>query len=242
MFIWVKSHIIIPQGMADIIALDNTKIVLLIIELYRIFNTWGFLYGGNSKTKFEEEPFNIVFDKIFEVINVSIIPSRTIKHTIIVAMRLDFNVWPDIKEPLKNIVAIVIKKGKRPLHGTKLFVKIAISRSRFELIILVPMTPAALHPNPIHIVRHCFPEVLHFWKHLSKLKEIRGKNPRSSNNVNKGKKIAIGGSITLIIHVTVLYTPSIIKENNQGVVCIFSKKISKYFFINKKKFDNNMEG
>lgn len=58
-----------------------------------------------------------------------------------------------------NIVEIVIKKGNLPLHGTKLFVIIDIIFSLGESIILVPITPAALHPNPIHIVNACFPEL-----------------------------------------------------------------------------------
>ena len=112
------------------------------------------------------------------------------------------------KLPIK-MVASVIKNGNLPLQGTKLFVKTAIKRSRGESIILHPTTPAALQPNPIHIVRACFPEVQHFLKHLSKLKAILGRYPKSSKKVNKGKKIAIGGSITAITQDNVVYTPSI---------------------------------
>lgn len=104
----------------------------------------------------------------------------------------------------KNIVAIVIKKGNLPLQGTKLLVSMAISLSLLELIIRHPTTPAALQPKPMHIVRACFPEEQHFLKHLSKLKAILGKYPKSSNKVKSGKNIAIGGSITLTIQVTVL--------------------------------------
>ena len=50
--------------------------------------------------------------------------------------------------PTINIEDIVIKNGKRPLQGTKLLVSIAINLSLGESIILVPTTPAALHPNP----------------------------------------------------------------------------------------------
>lgn len=50
-----------------------------------------------------------------------------------------------------------IKKGNLPLHGIKLFVKIEISFSLGESIILHPTTPAALQPSPIHIVSACFP-------------------------------------------------------------------------------------
>lgn len=43
------------------------------------------------------------------------------------------------------------------LQGTKALVTIAIIFSLEESIILAPTTPAALHPNPIHIVSACFP-------------------------------------------------------------------------------------
>ncbi len=102
-----------------------------------------------------------------------------------------------------KIVAIVIKNGYLPLQGTKLLVKIAINRSRGESIIRHPTQPAALQPNPMHMVIICLPEVQAFLKKLSKLKAIRGRYPKSSKNVNKGKKIAIGGSITAIIQVKV---------------------------------------
>ena len=102
-----------------------------------------------------------------------------------------------------KIVEIAIRKGKRPLHGTKLFVKIAIIFSRGELIILHPTQPAALHPNPIHIVIICFPEQQHFLKIPSILKAILGKYPKSSRKVKSGKNIAMGGSITEIIQVKV---------------------------------------
>ena len=61
--------------------------------------------------------------------------------------------------PIK-IIAIVIRNGNLPLHGTKLLVRIAINLSLGESIILAPVTPTALHPNPIHIVRACFPQDL----------------------------------------------------------------------------------
>ena len=57
--------------------------------------------------------------------------------------------------------------------------------------------------TPMHMVSACLPEVHAHLKHLSKLKAIRGKNPKSSKIVNNGKKIAIGGSITEITQVTV---------------------------------------
>ena len=58
---------------------------------------------------------------------------------------------------VKKIVDIAIKVGNLPLHGTKLLVSIAISLSLGESMILQPIIPAALHPNPIHMVKHCLP-------------------------------------------------------------------------------------
>ena len=144
--------------------------------------------------------------------------------------------------PLKNIVAIVIKKGNLPLQGTKLLVRIAINLSLLELIILQPITPAALHPNPIHIVSACLPEEQHFLKHLSKLNAILGKYPKSSNKVNRGKNIASGGSITLIIHVTVLYIPSKSKESSQEGVLICTKIFFNHGSILANKLDKSSDG
>ena len=48
-----------------------------------------------------------------------------------------------------------------------------------------------------------------FLKYLSKLNDNLGKYPKSSNIVNSGKNIAIGGNITAITQVRVLYIPSI---------------------------------
>ena len=80
----------------------------------------------------------------------------------------DESVIPEIKQNVKtiskNIDKMAISVGKRPLQGTKLFVIIAISRSRGESMIRQPTIPAALHPKPMHIVRLCLPHALHFLK------------------------------------------------------------------------------
>ena len=96
-----------------------------------------------------------------------------------------------------------LKKITRVLFGRTAFVIIAINLSLGESIILQPTTPAALQPKPIHIVIICFPVQQHFLKKPSILNAILGKYPKSSKNVNKGKNIAMGGSITEIIHVKV---------------------------------------
>ena len=54
---------------------------------------------------------------------------------------------PDEKN--MDIRAIIV--GNLPLQGTRVFVMIAISLSLGESIILHPVTPTALHPNPMHM-------------------------------------------------------------------------------------------
>ena len=150
---FAMSQITIPAGAATLTALPNTNNVLSNIERTKTFPICGFLYGGSSNTKDDGTPFKIVFDNILDIKSVMPIPSNTTSITIIVAP-IDENL-PML--PAKNIVAIVIKNGNRPLHGTNAFVNIEINLSLGESMILQPVTPAALHPNPIHIVKACFP-------------------------------------------------------------------------------------
>lgn len=71
-----------------------------------------------------------------------------------------------------------------------------------------PVTPTALQPSPMHIVSPCLPHAPQRRKQPSREKAIRGKNPASSNSENKGKKIAIGGSMTDTTHAVVRTAPS----------------------------------
>ena len=87
----------------------------------------------------------MVLDKILEIISVIIMPM--IITTITAKVENNEDQTPKLL-PAINIDAIVIKKGKRPLQGTKLLVSIAINLSLGESIILAPTTPAALHPKP----------------------------------------------------------------------------------------------
>ena len=57
----------------------------------------------------------------------------------------------------KKVDANVNINGNLPLQGTKVLVRIAINLSLLESIIRVPITPVALQPKPIHIVRLCLP-------------------------------------------------------------------------------------
>ena len=72
-------------------------------------------------------------------------------------------------------VASMIRVGKRPLQGTKLLVRMAIRRSRGESITRVAITPAALQPKPIAMVKACLPCAPAFLNKKSRLKATRGR-------------------------------------------------------------------
>ena len=57
----------------------------------------------------------------------------------------------------KNMVMSAMSAGNRPLHGMRLLVSTASSRSRSESMMRQPTTPAALQPRPMHIVSACLP-------------------------------------------------------------------------------------
>ena len=200
-----------PAGAATSTARPKTKRVLSNTERTITFPIWGRLYGGNSKRKEDENPFKMVLESNFDVKKVTITPINIVP----VSIKVDINVlYGNATVPAKNIEIIEINVGNLPLHGTKLFVKIAIKRSRGESMILQPITPQALQPNPMHMVSACFPCALAFLKNLSRLKAIRGKYPESSSNVKSGKNIAIGGNITETTQARVLYIPKTSKLLN----------------------------
>jgi hypothetical protein len=63
-----------------------------------------------------------------------------------------------IEEAFLNIIEISsIRVGNLPLQGIKLFVTAEAIRDFLSAIILQPVTPTALHPSPIHMVRACLP-------------------------------------------------------------------------------------
>ena len=78
---------------------------------------------------------------------------------------------------MKNIPIMQIMAGNLPLQGMKTLVKIAKIRIFLDSIILAPVTPTALHPSPMHIVRLCLPQDPHFENGLSKLNAILGNKP-----------------------------------------------------------------
>ena len=137
-------------------------------------------------------PFSKVLDKILVARNVTEILStiknvKNIPETKLSSLPMKTTVTSEMR---------VVIIGNLPLQGTNDFVSMASIRSRFESIIRHPVTPTALQPNPIHIVRACFPQLLHYINGLSRLNATLGRYPASSKNVKSGKKIAIGGSIT----------------------------------------------
>lgn len=90
----------------------STNKVLSNIDLIKIFPICGFLYGGSSNTNDDGIPFSIVFDRILDIINVSIIPKSITRITERVDMIED--VIPDTLLAI-NIVAIVIRNGNLPV-------------------------------------------------------------------------------------------------------------------------------
>ena len=123
--------------------------------------------------KNEGTPFNKVPDNILEVRKAIKNPrSRTdVRRK---ASHKAFRKGLEVSSAKKSVKMARIV-GKRPLHGTKELVSMAIRRSLGESIIRHPVTPAALHPSPINMVRHCFPQVLHLSKQASRLKAILGR-------------------------------------------------------------------
>ncbi len=159
---FAKIQIMNPAGAATITALPKTKMVLSNKDLTITFPICGLLYGGNSNVKEEGTPFNTVLDNNLLIANVSMTPNIMTPVNISVDSKEPVN--PVAMLPTKNMDIMEIIVGKRPLQGTKLLVSIAIIRSLGESMILQPTTPAALQPNPIHIVSACFPQVLAFLK------------------------------------------------------------------------------
>ena len=172
MLTFAISHIKAPAGAATETALPKTKRVRSKIERTITFPICGFLYGGISSVKEEGNPFNKVFDKIFVAVNVDNIPN---KITVVNSKADKAESIRLLLVPIKNIVIIAMRAGNLPLQGTNEFVSIASKRSLGESMILQPTTPAALQPNPIHIVSACLPQALHLLNGLSRLYAILGR-------------------------------------------------------------------
>ena len=129
----------------------------------------GQRYGGSSRTNDDGIPFRTVLDKRRDIRSVITIPST------ITAVSMSAEMTDELPPKEKNIVIIAISVGKRPLQGTKQFVNMAMRRSRGESMMRQPVTPQALQPKPIIIVRHCLPHACARRNALSILNAMRGR-------------------------------------------------------------------
>ena len=161
MVVLANIQISTPAGAAIMTARPNTKRVRSRIERIITFPICGLRYGGSSSAKDDGIPFSKVEESTLEVRRVAMMPSMMINDRIAADNRLPL--IPDVM-PTKNMVDRTIRVGNLPLHGMKLLVRIAMSRSLGESMILHPITPTELQPSPMHMVRACFPQALHFWK------------------------------------------------------------------------------
>ncbi len=145
---FAKSQITSPAGAATAAARFKICSVLSKIDRTIIAPTSGRRYGGSSRTKEEGSPFNTVPDKSLDTPKVTKIPDNI---TAVRSRAPDTDLMIPESEHTKNIEITEMRVGSFPLQGIKEFVRIAMSRSRGESIILQPVTPTALHPSPIHI-------------------------------------------------------------------------------------------
>ena len=88
--ILVRNQITIPAGSATTTARVNTCNVLSKIDLTITSPIFGFLYGGSSKIKADCSPFKIVFERIFEINIVTIIPIKITQQKIITPTNAEF--------------------------------------------------------------------------------------------------------------------------------------------------------
>ena len=132
----------------------------------------GRRYGGSSSVKAEASPLSTVRDSSHDTASVNATPSSTMATTEPAATT---DASAGGKAAATNTVASRISVGNRPLHGTKLLVRIATSRSRGESMMRVAITPAALQPKPIAMLSACLPWAPARRKRKSRLKATRGR-------------------------------------------------------------------
>ena len=132
----------------------------------------GRRYGGSSRVKADASPDSTVRDRAHETMSVNPTPSRTTATTAPAAAN---DATAGGNAAATKITASMISVGKRPLHGTKLLVRIASRRSRGESMMRVEVTPAALQPNPIAMVRACLPCAPALRKSQSRLNATLGR-------------------------------------------------------------------
>ena len=160
------SQMMRPAGAAAVTARPSTKSVRSRRERIRTGPNWGRRYGGSSRVKKEGTPFNMVRDSSQEARKVAAMPKRMTPVSRRAARALEEKAPA---APVKNRVMRVRITGKRPLHGTKLLVRMAMRRSLGESMMRQPVTPAALQPKPMQRVSPCFPQEWQHWKAWSRL-------------------------------------------------------------------------
>lgn len=194
-----KIKITQPMGAATAIARKSTAKVLSKSERIKTGIIRGRRKGGISRKKPTLSPRRRVFDSKKDDKR----ETRVENDSTPTMQRAVVRLLP--KEKKSTITAI--SAPKRPLQGVSEFVRIAMSLSRLEGMIALPVMPTQLQPKPMHMVSACLPQLPHFLKALSRLNATRGRKPKSSSRVKSGKNIAMGGSITAITVVVVEYMP-----------------------------------
>lgn len=136
------SQMTAPAGIATVTALPRTKIVLSRTLRTMTSPIFGRRYGGSSRTKADGTPRNMVLLSRKET-NSVILTASTIRRNTKPPAATGFP--PAKKNPERRISV-----GKRPLQGTRQFVRMAINRSLGDSMMRQAVTPAALQPKPMH--------------------------------------------------------------------------------------------
>ena len=138
-----QSQMTAPAGMATVTALPRTKTVLSNTLRTITSPIFGRRYGGSSSTKADGTPRRRVLLNRKETRSVMLTASTISRNT---------------KPPARSGLPLAKKKperrisvGKRPLQGTKQFVRMAMSRSLGDSMMRQAVTPAALQPKPMHM-------------------------------------------------------------------------------------------
>ena len=150
-----SSQMSTPAGAATAAALARTNSVRSRTLRTITRPICGMRYGGSSSANDTASPRKTVAERMRD--------TSSVKPTL-AAMTPVSSSAPPAALPAKNTEHRKISSGNRPLHGAKLLVRMAISRSRGESMMRQPVTPQALHPKPMHMVRLCLPLALAHWK------------------------------------------------------------------------------
>ena len=150
-----SSQMTPPAGAATATARASTNTVRSSRERTTTCPTRGRRKGGNSRAKAEGVPFSTVAVSSRVHPRVAATPSSSTPSRAAAPTRL-----PPC--PTRNRVMRASRVGNFPLHGTRDEVSMAARRSRGLSMIRHPVTPQAVHPRLMHMVRACFPQALAF--------------------------------------------------------------------------------